>query len=239
MELSNYYSKHVRVKDRFGGEFIGVADYHDAEYCLAEYGTEENAVKIGEDLIYESEVASIEELEVHGTAEIWTDRLVLRRHRPEDAEDLYRYFGADPEMTKYSGWNPYVTLETARQTVRRFIESCRDEHFYGWAIECEDVLFGTIGAYDYENDRIEVGFSIIRACWGRGYATEALKAALSYLTENEGISCVTAWCAAENIASRRVLEKAGMQLVRTEKDGLAVGEKTYDRLIFEYRRKAS
>ena len=239
MELSSYDSKHVRVKDKVGGVFVGVAAYHDAEYCLAEYGTEENAVKIGEDLIYESEIASIEEIEVHGTAEIWTDRLVLRRHRPEDAEDLYRYFGADPEMTKYSGWNPYGTLQTARQTVSRFMESYRDEHFYGWAIESEDVLFGTIGAYDYENNRIEVGFSIVRACWGKGYATEALKAVLSYLTGNEGISCVTAWCAAENIASRRVLEKAGMQLVRTEKGGLAVGEKTYDRLIFEYRRKAS
>ena len=86
-------------------------------------------------------------------------------------------------------------------------------------------MFGTIGAYDYENDRIGVGFSIVRACWGKGYATEALKAVLSYLTENESISCVSAWCAAENIASRRVLEKAGMQLVRTEKDGLAVDEK--------------
>ena len=39
------------------------------------------------------------------------------------------------------------------------------------------------------------------------------KKVLEYLTENEGISCVTAWCAAENIGSRRVLEKSGMKLV--------------------------
>ena len=58
---------------------------------------------------------------------------------------------------------------------------------------------------------------------------------LEYLTENEGISCVTAWCAAENTGSRRVLEKVGMKLVSAEKDGLAVGEKTYDKLNFEYR----
>ena len=49
-----------------------------------------------------------------------------------------------------------------------------------------------------------------------------------------GIRMVTAWCAAENSGSRRVLEKAGMKLVRTEKDGLTVGEKTYDKLIFAY-----
>ena len=32
------------------------------------------------------------------------------------------------------------------------------------------------------------------------------------------------------------MEKAGMQLVQTEKDGLTVGENVYDKLIFEYRR---
>ena len=58
---------------------------------------------------------------------------------------------------------------------------------------------------------------------------------LEYLTEDEGISCVTAWCAAENTGSRRVLEKSGMQLVRTEKDGITAGGKTYDKLVFEYR----
>ena len=122
------------------------------------------------------------------------------------------------------------------RTVNRFIESYRDEHTYSWVIDVDDVIFGTIGAYDYEDDRIEVGFSIIRACWGRGYATEALKAVLEYLTENEGISCVTAWCAAENVGSRRVLEKSGMKLVRAAHDDLVVGEKRYERLVFEYHK---
>ena len=73
------------------------------------------------------------------------------------------------------------------------------------------------------------------ACWGRCFATEALKQVLEYLTVNEGIPCVTAWCAVENIGSRRVLEKAGMQLVRIERDGIAAGDRTYDKLVFEYR----
>ena len=72
-------------------------------------------------------------------------------------------------------------------------------------------------------------------CWGRGYATEALKEVLWYLTENEGISCVTAWCAAENVGSKRVLEKAGMRSVGIEQDGLVIGEKAFDKLLYEYR----
>ena len=70
---------------------------------------------------------------------------------------------------------------------------------------------------------------------GRGLATAALKKVLEYLTENEGISSVTAWCAAENIGSQRVLEKAGMQFVNTEKNGLVVGDRVYDKLTYEYK----
>jgi radical SAM protein with 4Fe4S-binding SPASM domain len=191
----------------------------------------------------DSQSVSAAEAGVHGTAELRTDRMILRRYRPEDAEKLYRYFGTDPVMYKYSGWNPYATPEMAEGAVREFIDSYADEHFYGWAIEVDGALCGTIGAYDYQvgaggcgDDRIEVGLSIARNCWGRGYATEALKAVLSYLTENEGISCVTAWCAAENIGSRRAVEKAGMKLVRTEEGGLMVGDCVYDKLVFEYVR---
>ena len=236
MDLLKYDEKHVCVTDIYGETHTGVADYYDSGYCLHEYGEDEEGIIIEGVLIYKSQIASIEEIEVHGTAELRTERLILRRYRPEDADDLYRHLGTDPAMYRYSGWNPYATPEMAQETVRRFIDSYRDEHFYGWVLDADDVLFGTIGAYDYRDDRIEVGFSVVRACWGRGYATEALKAVLLYLTENEGISCVTAWCAAENIGSRRVLEKAGMHLVRTEKGGLAVGEKVFDKLSFEYQK---
>ena len=177
--------------------------------------------------------------EKHGTAELKTERLTLRRYRPEDAEPLYRHLGTDPAMYQYSGWNPYATLEMAQETVRKFIRSYDDRHSYSWALDLNDILIGTIGAYDWRDDRIEVGYSIVPDWQGQGFATEALKKVLEYLTENEGISCVTAWCAAENAGSRRVLEKAGMQLVRAEKESLAVGEKVYDRMIYEYWKKES
>jgi len=236
MNLSEYNGKYVRIMDTYGNSFSGRATYGDSAFLECEWGLDEDGIFIEDVIICNSQIKLIEEIVPHGTAELWTENLVLRRYRFDDAEQLYECLGTDPEMNKYSGWNPYATPEMAQETVRRFIDSYRDKHFYGWVLDVDDVLFGTIGAYDYRDDRIEVGFSVVRACWGRGYATEALKAVLLYLTENEGISCVTAWCAAENIGSRRVLEKAGMHLVRTEKDGLAVVEKEFDKLSFEYRK---
>ncbi len=111
-----------------------------------------------------------------GTISLQSRRLLLRRHLPEDAGLLYQNFGTDAAMVRYSGWNPYATPEQARETVLRFIDSYADPRFYGWAMECDGRMIGTIGAYDYdqEKNQIEVGFSIERASSGKGYAAEAL-----------------------------------------------------------------
>ena len=235
MDLSKFDGKHVRVTDKWGETFTGMAHYGNYNFLECEYGGKEDGIFIEDCLIYNSQIVSIEEIEVHGTAELWTERLILRRYRLEDADDLYRYLGTDPAMYKYSGWNPYATREMAQETVRRFIDSYDDEHSYSWVMDIDDVIVGTIGAYDYKDDHIEVGFSIEPGWQGRGLATEALKKVLEYLTENEGILCVTAWCAADNVGSKRVLEKAGMKLAGTEKNGLTVGDKVYDKLIYELR----
>ena len=171
------------------------------------------------------------------TSEIRTNRLLLRRYRAEDAGELYEKFGKDPQMYKYSGWNPYADPDMARETVQRFIDSYADTSFYGWAIEYCGRLIGTIGAYDYDSgkNQIETGFSIERGSWGQGFATEALTAVLSCLTQHEGIGTVTAWCASENIGSMKAMLKAGMKQTHTEKDGLEVDGKPYDKLHFCYR----
>ena len=171
-----------------------------------------------------------------GTISLQTPRLLLRRHMPEDAGVLSENFGTDAAMIRYSGWNPYATQEQARETVQRFIDSYVDPRFYGWAIECEGRMIGTIGAYDFdpEKNQIEVGFSIERVSWGKGYAAEALRAVLEYLTIQEGIAHVTAWCASDNVASSRTLEKAGMRFSGVDVGGLEVGGKRYDRLDYIY-----
>lgn len=239
MDISKFDQKYVRIRDIYGNSFSGLASYENRDFLECEWGGEEDGIRIEDFIIYNSQIASIEEIVPHGTAELWTEHLVLRRYRPDDAEQLYEYLGKDPEMQKYSGWNPYATPEMARETVQHFIESYGDEHSYSWVMDVngDDVVVGTIGAYDYSDGCIEVGFSVIPGWQGRGFATEALQKVLEYLTENEGIGCITAWCAAENSASKRVLEKAGMEFVCKDKDGLTVGDMIYDKLIYEYRNK--
>ncbi len=235
LNIISYDGKYVRLTDKWGDTLTGHAEHQPAEYCFHEYGVDEEGLRVEGCIVYASQITSVEEIEMHGTAELFTERLTLRRYRPWDAEDLYDRFGTDEVMFQYSGWNPYANPEMAQETVQRFIASYENDHSYSWIMDFDDELVGTIGAYDAQDDQIEVGFSVARICWGRGYAAEALQTVLRYLTENEGFRRVTAWCAAENIASQKTMEKAGMKLISTEKNGLTVGNRAFDKLNYEYR----
>lgn len=171
-----------------------------------------------------------------GTVELKTERLILRKYREADATPLYQHFGRNPTMYEFSGWNPYATEEMAKETVQQFINSYNDARFYGWAIEYDNELVGTIGAYDYEHSlsSIEVGISIKEDCRGNGFATETLICVLNYLTNSEQINSVTAWCASKNIGSVKAMKKAGMKQVGAEKDSLEIDGKLYDKLVFCY-----
>ena len=175
---------------------------------------------------------------MQGTIHLQTERLILRRYRPEDSDILYRELGCDPVMYEYSGWNPYATPQMAKGTTEKFIESYRDPHFYGWVIEADGCPVGTVGAYDYDekDNAIEIGISIFRDSWGKGYATEAVSCVMHYLIEDEQIAVIRAWCAADNIGSMRAMEKSGMTRVRTEEKALVIGGETYDQYFYELRR---
>ncbi len=171
-----------------------------------------------------------------GTVELKTDRLILRRYLPSDALILHEKFGVDPRMYKYSGWNPYATPGMAEHSVMEAIKNYSNPLFYGWAIESEGALVGTIGAYDYDEEKsqIEIGMSIEPGSWGRGYATEALKAVLSYLIGEENIGTVVAWCAKDNLGSWKALERAGMKITSSESNALEIEGRIYDKLNFSY-----
>jgi ribosomal-protein-alanine N-acetyltransferase len=173
---------------------------------------------------------------MNGTLELKTERLVLRRHTADDAEKLYELFGKDDRMHEYTGWNPYATLKRAKFTVESFLNSYNDDEFYGWAIEYENELIGTIGAYDSADDRefIEIGVSVASKYWGKGFATEAVKAVTGYL-KITGYNTIKAWCASDNIGSRKVLEKSGYVLKSTDENALNIDGRIYDRMDFEYK----
>lgn len=128
-----------------------------------------------------------------------------------DAESIYQYLGCDPEIAKYTGWNPYRTLQDTVEKIEKDIYA--EDGSYSWVIKKDDAFVGTIGAYDYndEDSSVEIGYSIARHCWGNGYAGAAVKAVVSFLLDEVCVQSVRAWSHKDNVASIKVLLAAGFE----------------------------
>lgn len=171
-----------------------------------------------------------------GTTELTEGSLKLRRYKKEDIIILYEKLGCDPQMMRYTGWNPYHSLEAATGFISGIIESyAQATGDYSWIIEYDGQPAGIIGAYDYkpEENCIEIGYSIFRDCWGRGYASKALDLVCNYLMQNEGIQRLKAWSAVENIASRKVLEHAGFVKTEIKEAAINVNGESFDQVIYQ------
>ena len=150
---------------------------------------------------------------MNGTVQISSKRLLLRRFTLKDVDILHHELGCNPEMIRYTCWNPYATLESTRIKVENDIQGYGKAGCYAWIIQCGENVIGTIGAYEYdpEMSSIELGYSIFQKYWGQGFATEAAGEVVRYLIMDERINRVHAWCHADNAGSAKVLAHAGLK----------------------------
>jgi RimJ/RimL family protein N-acetyltransferase len=90
--------------------------------------------------------------------------------------------------------------------------------FRTWFVVRRDdgAVAGEIGyGFDAASGSATVGYSIVEPCWGRGYATDALLALLARLREDPSVLRIEGKAPVAHVASRRVMEKAGMALCDT------------------------
>ena len=160
--------------------------------------------------------------------------MVIRSCRMNDAPVIHRELGCNPEMLRYTGWNPYATLEQTEKFLAGAIEA---EDKFSWIIEQDGAAVGMIGAYDYspEDGSIEIGYSVFQKCWGKGYASQAVALACNELYSRKHIRCIKAWSAAENAASRIVLEKNGFVKTETIESAINVDGNAFDQVFYERR----
>lgn len=146
---------------------------------------------------------------------IETDRLRLRGATMDDAPSVQR-FCDDYEVSRNAETIPHpYTLEHAATWVRTVLEEFEQGVAVGMLIETRSdgvVIGDTCLTLDAEHGRAEVGFVLGRVHWGKGYATEAVRAMIGWGFRALGLRKVCAVAFADNAPSRRVLEKCGMRL---------------------------
>ena len=156
-----------------------------------------------------------------GTQTIETERLILRRAVPEDADAMFRNWAADPEVTKFLTWHAHESLEVSRQIIGSWIREYEKENYYQWMIVLRD-LGEPIGSISVvrQNDRVEeaeIGYCIGSAWWHKGIVSEALTAVMDYLFTEVGMNRVAARHDPNNPRSGRVMRKCGMKYEGTSR----------------------
>ena len=143
------------------------------------------------------------------------ERLVLRRLIHADADAMVAIFGA-PEVLRFLNLKPVVSPEKAVELIDWFEQGFANQDVIQWGItrRGEDTVIGTCGFYNWQRDNrsVDVGYHIVPAEWGRGYATEAARALLAWCFENLNLHRIQADCTEGNDASERVMVKCGFTL---------------------------
>ena len=158
-----------------------------------------------------------------------TERLLLRLPRLEDADAAYEHL-ADPEVMRFLGGET-VPREGVPDVLQRWLDRWAANGFGHFAVERrEDGHFlGRIGinvwdARTWRNATIaeagehaqpELGWTLGREHWGRGYATEAAHAVRDWSRRERGIGRLISLISPDNIASQRVAERLGAEPTET------------------------
>ena len=74
----------------------------------------------------------------NGTQRLETERLILRRYVIEDAEDMFRNWASDPEVTKFLTWPTHKSVEITRMVLNDWLSQYADGGYFNWAMEYKE-----------------------------------------------------------------------------------------------------
>jgi RimJ/RimL family protein N-acetyltransferase len=142
-----------------------------------------------------------------------TERLTLRRLTADDL-DLFAALHGDPDVARWVGG--VKTREQAREMLATRVLGYYEQHprlgiFAALDRASGDCVGTAVLNHIQGEPLIQVGYVLFKAYWGRGLATEIARAMLRYGYADLGLPAVCAITNRDNVASQRVLVKAGME----------------------------
>lgn len=147
-----------------------------------------------------------------GTKTLETKRLILRRFKKEDAEEIYNGFINQKDFLYYAN-KEKRTLQEEKESLERIDEKYNQRHYYNWLITLKDTkqIIGRIFLVVEEfNECVESNYVIDDKFSKNGYMTEALKEVIRFCFEELEVNRFQSCCVIENKASKRVMQKCNM-----------------------------
>lgn len=150
-----------------------------------------------------------------GTQNIETERLLLRRFKVEDAEEMFENWAKDPGNIKFLSWNAHKDTNETRSIIKMWNEEYKDNKTYNWCITIKETkeIIGSIGTVEFFEDIecAEIGYVISKKHWNKGIMTEALRGVIKYLFLKVGVNRIQLKHDLDNLASGKVMIKNGLK----------------------------
>lgn len=143
-----------------------------------------------------------------------TERLRLRPFTLDDVDAYYAGISSDADVMRYLPGGQPRQRSDSQWVISYFMRHAELHGFGVWAVEekASGALIGHAGLeYIPGAEEVEVAYTLAKASWGRGYATEAAAASLSYGFEALNLAAIYGLAFPENIASQNVMRKIGME----------------------------
>jgi RimJ/RimL family protein N-acetyltransferase len=144
-----------------------------------------------------------------------TERLLLRGWRASDRAP-FAAMNADPEVMRYIP--SVLTRAESDERLERIVRALDQDGFGLWAVEERSSrrFLGFTGlarpAFDaHFTPAVEMGWRLAREAWGRGFATEAARAAAAFAFDELGLAELVSFTAVQNARSRAVMRRLGMR----------------------------
>jgi ribosomal-protein-alanine N-acetyltransferase len=170
--------------------------------------------------------------------ELRGDRVRLRDFLPEDVDDVFAY-ASDPVVTQSAGWTPHRTPFESMA----YIKHCLSDDWGPITFAVENLATArVIGVVDLRIvSRLwgigEIGYTLNRAYWGRGFNVEAGRLLLDFGFRVVALRRIQAVCNADNRRSYRTMEKLGMVRERVLPDVRPPSGRTVDRVVYSILRR--
>lgn len=140
------------------------------------------------------------------------NRIYLREVRPSDVNERYYCWMNDPEVTRYLESRFYPnSMERLQEYVADKLGD-QENVFLAIVLREDDRHIGNIklGPINWIHRFADVGILIgEKDCWGKGYATEAIKLVIDYAFSKLNLHKLTAGCYANNLGPIKAFKKAG------------------------------
>ncbi|MBL7955631.1 MAG: GNAT family N-acetyltransferase [Flavobacteriales bacterium] len=164
-----------------------------------------------------------------------TDRLVLRELVKEDALALHR-MRSDERVMRHIPRDLEQAVEESERLIATIAEGRAANNSLTWGITMKDGggLVGTIGYYrlQLEHHRGEIGYLLHPDHWGKGFASEAMAAALDHGFQAFRFHSIEAVTDPENHASNKLLERSGFTLEAHFRENYLRNGKFLDSLVW-------